>query len=69
MRSELDKLLATKIEKPGATDWSSDSIEGRIMKAITDLLSSGETGYGSQWVHIPDKQTGEHFQDDSYEEW
>ncbi|KAJ8032843.1 ATP-dependent RNA helicase DHX36 [Holothuria leucospilota] len=69
LRSELDKLLATKIEKPGATDWSSNSIEGRIMKAITDLLSSGETGYGGKRATPADSGRKEHYRYDRCKDW
>ncbi|XP_033112396.1 ATP-dependent DNA/RNA helicase DHX36-like [Anneissia japonica] len=39
LRKELDKLLEAKITRPGLTNWSKRSKEGKIMSAIVELLT------------------------------
>lgn len=71
LRKELDKLLESKIEKPGATEWSSASTEGRIMKAITDLLSTrgGEEDDRDEETPPAEKKKDQHYRHDRYQNW
>lgn len=38
LRKELDRVMEQKITNPGPTDWSQDSHEGKVMRAIVDIL-------------------------------
>ncbi|PIK32896.1 putative ATP-dependent RNA helicase DHX36 [Apostichopus japonicus] len=71
LRKELDKLLESKIEKPGATEWSSSSTEGRIMKAITDLLSTrgGEEDDRDEETPPAERKKDQHYRHDRYQNW
>ncbi|KAG8233215.1 hypothetical protein J437_LFUL013269 [Ladona fulva] len=55
LRSRLDDLLEDKIAHPGITDWSSNSEEGKLLRAIVELITSEDEKV---------KPVGRHYGDD-----
>lgn len=62
LRQELDALLQYKISHPGATEWSSNSSEGKLLGTIVDLLSSEKVDLEQQ--RSDDPYGDEHQADD-----
>ncbi|XP_072169908.1 ATP-dependent DNA/RNA helicase DHX36-like [Diadema setosum] len=66
LREELDRVLERKITDPGPTDWRQDSHEGKVMRAIVDILVMEGDGLQEDDVrgYPSDHRHGNYHQDD-----